>query len=273
MIKMQNLNFSFGRKGFALKDINLNLDGGTYALLGSNGSGNTTLMKCLIGAYEYTGKIEVQNKGSIGYLPQNIDFMRDLTAREMLEYIYSMKGLGKKIDKAEIDRCLQLTNLYDLQDKKVRSLSGGMLRRLGVAQAILGDPKALVFDEPTAGLDPEERMRFKNLIYNLNRDDSKVIIVSTHIVDDVVGNCDKVIVLKDGVVLTVGTESEIKSYADGKVYELPSDHHLPQDLYIEKNLEKDGVDYVRVLSSTNIADGIVQPPTLEDGYLCLIKEI
>lgn len=273
MIKIEKLNFSFGRKGFALKDIDLQLSGGTYALLGSNGSGKTTLMKCLIGAYEYRGKINVQNKGSVGYLPQNIDFMRDLTAREMLEYIYSMKGLGKKIDRAEIDRCLQMTNLTEHSEKKVRSLSGGMLRRLGVAQAILGDPAVIVFDEPTAGLDPEERMRFKNVIYNLNRDDSKVIIVSTHIVDDVVGNCDKIIILKDGAVLTVGTEAEIRAAAEGKVFEMPNTHDLPPELYIEKNMDINGIDYVRVLSNTPIEGAVQKPPTLEDGYLCLIKDI
>ncbi len=273
MVKIENLNFSFGPKGFSLKNINLDLPCGTYALLGSNGSGKTTLMKCLTGSYAYRGRVTVKGGTPVGYLPQSVAFLRDLTVREMLQYLYCMRGIGKKIDQAEIDRCLAMTNLADLQDKKVKNLSGGMLRRLGVAQAILGDAAVLIFDEPTAGLDPEERMRFKNLIYSLNKNKDKVIIISTHIVDDVVGNCDSVIVLKDGAVLHVGSEEEITQMAENKVFFLPDHKEHSETLYIEKNVQRGGESFVRVLSSTPPKDGEPAEPTMEDGYLCLIKQI
>lgn len=272
MIEIKNLNFAFG-KGFSLKDIDLKLENGNFALLGSNGAGKTTLMRCLTGSYEYKGSITVSNKGLIGYLPQNIAFFEELTAREMLGYIYCVKGLGKKLDKAEINRCLDLTNLMDKADQKVKNLSGGMRRRLGVAQAILGDPEVLIFDEPTAGLDPEERMRFKNLIYQLNHNQDRVVIVSTHIVDDVVGNCKQMIVLKDGRVQTVESEETLRQRAQGKVFETKDNHDLYQQVYVEKNIQKQREEYIRVLTSTPQEGFELVEPTLEDGYLCTVKEI
>lgn len=272
MIKLENVNFSFFR-GFSLKNINLQLPPGTYALIGSNGSGKSTLINCLVGNYEYRGKITVQGKGRIGFLPQRAEFFKDLTVWEMLAYLYCVKGLGKKIDKAEIQRCMEATNLLEQKDKKVKELSGGMLRRLGVAQAILGDPELLVFDEPTAGLDPEERMRFKNMIYRMDRTNDKVVIISTHITDDISGRCDKLIVLKDGEVVAFVTEDELKAFAVGKVYQVPADMQNDTQLYVERDVKLEGQEYIRVLSSSSIPGYDPVVPTLEDGYLCLIKNI
>jgi len=272
MVRFENVNFSYFH-GFSLKNINLQLSAGTYALLGSNGAGKSTLIKCLVGNFEYRGKISIEGKGRIGYLPQSVGFFNDLTVQEMLIYLYSVKGISKKVDMTEINRCIDSANLGNYRHKKIKSLSGGMLRRLGVAQAILGDPEVLVFDEPTAGLDPEERMRFKNLVYRQEKKDNKVIIISTHIVEDITGNCDRIIVLKDGTLLGVMTEDELKAAAKGKVYHIPANECLASNLYIERDLVIDGEDYIRVLTSVPIDGYVPVTPSLEDGYLCLINEI
>ena len=272
MVKIEQLNFAF-KRGFALKNISAQLQNGTYALLGSNGAGKTTLMRCLIGSYEYSGCVTIDPPGQIGYLPQSIEFFDSLTVWETMEYIYSIKKISPRVDKQEIQRCLQEANLTQMDDYLVKSLSGGMKRRLGVAQAILGDPGLLVFDEPTAGLDPEERMRFKNLVYRLNRNRDKVVLISTHIVDDVVGNCDQVIIMRDGEFLAIDTEQNIEQRARGLVYEGPNNYELYSGLYVEKSYTKNGKEYMRVLTAQP-PEGFVQAePTLEDGYLCLINQI
>lgn len=208
MLEIRNVTKNFRRKR-ALNQINCKIDSGIYGLIGSNGAGKTTLLRCLTGLYRVNqGEIlwngeKIQQsrsyKDSIGYLPQKLEVLKDLKVKEYMEYFGDAKEMDPDQMKKEILEILERLNLKDHMEQKVGSLSGGMTRRLGIAQALLNDPKLLIFDEPTAGLDPEERMRFKNLIAELAGD--RMIIISTHIVEDIDALCDQVIVMKKGRLL------------------------------------------------------------------------
>ena len=163
------------KKNEVLKKLSCTLESGVYAILAPNGVGKTTLMRCIADIYTYNGEILFNGKNikkqkiKIGYLPQQFGLFPELTVYQMMEYFCNLKKISKKDRKAAIDSCLKQVNLYDKKDEKNRKLSGGMVRRVGIAQAILGEPDVILLDEPTAGLDPEERMRFKNIINNLTK--------------------------------------------------------------------------------------------------------
>ena len=187
MLSLYAVDKSFGRSKI-LKSIDLQLDKKTYGLLGPNGAGKTTLMRCITGLYPLSaGKIEFNGsdiskdknfQSHIGYLPQKFGLYKELTAFEMMEMLADLKGISREKIGDEAKKYIKLVGLQDKLDKKVKTLSGGMIRRLGVAQALLGEPDIIIFDEPTAGLDPEERLRFKNIVSKLEGE--RTIIISTH---------------------------------------------------------------------------------------------
>ena len=187
-LQLKEVRKSFRRKEI-LHGISCDLENGVYGLLGTNGAGKTTLMRCMTGYYQYKGDIilnesNVRKMGlrKIGYLPQKFVGYPELSVYQMLEYFCNIKKLSRREWKDQIDQSLTYTNLEDKRDAKIRTLSGGMVRRVGIAQAILGDPQVILLDEPTSGLDPEERNRFKNVIDNIS--DGRIVILSTHIVED-----------------------------------------------------------------------------------------
>lgn len=281
ILKLDNINKSFRRKK-VLKNISYAFDGGIYGLLGPNGAGKTTLMRCIVSLYKHQSgtltyndkKIEdIKGYGNIvGYLPQKFGLFKELTVNEILKYFCSIKDISHEAENDEIDRCLQLVNLEEQKNVKCKKLSGGMIRRLGIAQAILGAPQIVIFDEPTTGLDPEERLRFKLLLKNLSRD--TIIIISTHIVEDVEAVCDKILIMNDGTIIEALTTGDIKKTASGKVYEVPYDEikNINGSHFIEKQYEKNDGIYCRVLSSEPQAFPAMEP-IVEDGYLCRIKNI
>ena len=167
---------------------------------------------------------------------------------------------------------MEKVNLSDRLYDRIGKLSGGMVRRLGIAQAILGNPEVLIFDEPTAGLDPEERMRFKSLLAKLEKD--KTIIISTHIVEDVEATCDRIIIMNEGSILANATCEEVRGFATGKVYEIPSENekNLNGIYFIEKAIIREDKSYLRVLSASE-QEGNVVTETVEDGYIAKIKNI
>ena len=250
--------------------------------MGPNGAGKTTLIRCLTGLYTvkqgdiyYQGNYVRNNShylSNIGYLPQKFGLFRDLKVYEMMQMMANTKGLSIKEAKEDIDRCVDLVNLSDRMDSKIKTLSGGMIRRLGIAQTLLGDPNILIFDEPTAGLDPEERMRFKLLISQIKS--GKIILISTHIVSDIEAVSDQVLVLNQGRLLASGPLSEISKYGDGKVWIVPEDElkSVQGDFVLQEKSERNGKMICRVLSSTpqNFEQ---DAPTLEDGYMCIMKEL
>lgn len=279
MLEILDLHKSF-RKKEVLKGISINSKTGIYGLLGTNGAGKTTLMRCVVNLYNPTkGCIKFEGKDitknveyskNIGYLPQKFGLFKELTVYEMLEYFATLKKIPKESIDEYIKSSLQTVNLENKMNDKISTLSGGMIRRVGIAQAILGDPKIIIFDEPTAGLDPEERIRFKNLLSDIKKD--KIIIISTHIVEDVEACCDKIIIMDDGKILREGTSQEIKSIADKKVFKVAQGTKVNSNDFVLKTFEKDGENYLRILSNEN-KGYISLEPTIEDGYMCTLKGI
>lgn len=280
MLDIKNLTKSFNGKK-AIDDICFSLEPGIYGLLGPNGAGKTTLIRCLTNLYKYKGCIEFRGQSikdnatyiqELGYLPQKFGAYRELTVEENLMFFCELKRIEKEIQKEEVDRVLRLVNLTEERKKKAKKLSGGMLRRLGIAQAFLGNPDVLIFDEPTAGLDPEERLRFKMLISGLDK--NKIVLVSTHIVEDVEALCDQIIILKESKMLFKGNVAELKKIAEHKTFECDEAYlqNLTDDCFIEKRFENEGKTMYRfVTKKTQICEEV--NAKIEDGYICVLEEI
>lgn len=219
-LSIECLSKRFGSK-IAVNNISVTLQPGVYGLLGANGAGKTTLMRMVCdvlkptsGRILYNGK-EIEQLGEhyrsyLGYLPQDFGYYPDFTAKEYLNFIAAIKGIDTVTAKKQITELLKIVNLSDVAEKKIRTFSGGMKQRLGIAQAVINDPHILVLDEPTAGLDPKERMRFRNLIAELAKD--KIVILSTHIVSDIDYIADDILMMKKGsLILNCSTEKAIHS--------------------------------------------------------------
>ena len=281
MIEIKSLKMKF-KKNTVLKGIDFTFSNGVYGLLGPNGAGKTTLIRSMAGLYQpkegqilYNGKPIGKSKeyiSRLGYLPQGFGIFKELKPIEALMLMANLKGIDKKIAEQDAKRVLEIVNLSDAVDKKVGAFSGGMLRRLGIAQALLGDPEIMIFDEPTAGLDPEERLRFKNIISRLSKE--KTVIISTHIVEDIEAVCDKIIVMNEGNIIKSGSCSEIEQCAKGKIYLVPVNDavKLSEKAVIQKYFEREGQQLMRVLSNESL-DYEKGDATIEDGYICLLKGI
>ena len=286
-IKIQGLSKSYG-KIQVLKDIDLQIETGLFGLLGTNGAGKTTLMKVLstilpwkdgeVTIYDYDLLKEGEKvRELLGYLPQHFHAPGQFTGREFLHYVGSMKGLlNKKERMNQIEKLLEEVNLQPHADKKVKSYSGGMKRRLGIAQALLGNPKLIILDEPTAGLDPSERIRFRNIIEKLSK--NYTIILSTHIISDIESSCEKLAVLNNGEVLFQGTTESLAEQAVNFVWELavPSteyDQIEREHAIISSRREKDNVVFRLIADGTPDARAIVVQPTIEDGYMAVINGV
>lgn len=281
MLEIKNLTKSFGRKN-AVSDVSLCLDNKIYGLLGPNGAGKTTLIRCITGLYPfkkgeilYNSKSIKENDGfyrNFGYLPQKFGVFKELTCSEALKLLFELKKLdGNPAEEAS--RALEAVGLVEKSEAKVKTLSGGMLQRLGVAQSILGDPDVIVFDEPTAGLDPEERLRFKNIIAQIKKD--KTIIISTHIVEDLEALSDELIVMDKGKIAFTGTCASLQQKAEGKVFDIREEDRdkIQQPFHIQKHFERDTQKYIGFLSSAKQDSAVPVKPTTEDGYICVLKKI
>lgn len=281
MLKINGLTKQF-KKFKAIDNFNFEFKNGVYGLLGPNGAGKTTLLRCISRLYPvdngvifYNNTDINKNKGyleNIGYLPQLFGMYKELSVKDMMLMMANLKNIELSNSKSEIERVVQIVNLEDKMNSKVSSLSGGMIRRLGIAQALLGHPKIVIFDEPTTGLDPEERLRFKNIISDISKD--TIVIISTHIVEDVEAICDTIVIMNKGKLITSGSSDDIRNIAASKVYLIPESDvvNLPKDCQIEKYLELNGQKCARVLSNTKLRY-IQDSPDIEDGYICAIKNI
>lgn len=205
MLKIEHISKAY-KKRLILDDISYQFDNRIYALVGENGAGKTTLLRCITGIIrKYSGSViigKTEGKAKIGYVPQNFGTYYNLSVKETLEYISILKEV-KNADKA-VEKTLQIFHMEDIQDQKVKTLSGGMIRRIGIAQAILDDPEILIMDEPTVGLDPKERREFINYLLEMNFPGT--VILSTHILDDAVQAADKALLLTKGKLLELPWE-------------------------------------------------------------------
>lgn len=271
MLKVLNCSKSL-KKIKAVQHFSMEFGQGVYGLLGPNGAGKTTLMRCICGVYPLDGGSIQKSAGQVGYLPQQFGMFKELTVFEMMEYFSILKQIDKKTQRQEIESCIEEVNLSDRIHSKISSLSGGMIRRMGIAQAILGNPQLILFDEPTAGLDPEERSRFKNTVSKIKGE--KTILLSTHIVSDIEATCDTVVIMDHGKAVKTGTPAEIAQSAEGKVYlvQAQQEQQLRGTYFLKDRFEQDGRAFLRVLSGTE-QPGEPVSPTMEDGYLCAIKNL
>lgn len=279
-LQLQNLSKHYGTK-HAVDNISTILTPGVYGLLGANGAGKTTLMRMICGVLKPTsGIIRLNGKtiedlgenyySHLGYMPQDFGFYPDFTAREFMLYMAAVKGLDKNEAIKRTDELLKLVNLSDAADKKIKSYSGGMKQRLGIAQAELNNPDILILDEPTAGLDPKERVRFRNLISDFAKE--KIVILSTHIVSDVSYIADTILMMKDGAFLLQEPMATVTDCINGKVWELLVDEKEAAE-YVSRfsvvNLHhENGKVRLRMIHETApTADAMIVPPSLEDLFL------
>lgn len=281
-LEIVNLTKSYKHKN-ANENINLTLESGVYGLLGPNGAGKTTLMKQIAtlkqptsGKILYNGKdinsLDDEYRAVVGYLPQDFDAYKNFSAKDFLLYIGALKGMSKSEAREKTEKLLKLVGLQEVKNKYISKFSGGMKRRVGIAQALLNNPKILILDEPTAGLDPQERARFRNLLSQIGKE--TIVILSTHIISDIESVAKETIMIKDGKVLLQGTHREILNDMSGKVYSITvKDENKVFDIqnkYKVVSIQR-GVEDIelRVISDKEIKDFNAKniEPRFEDVYM------
>jgi ABC-type multidrug transport system ATPase subunit len=285
-IEITQLNKIYKGNVHALNDLNLKIPNGMFGLLGPNGAGKTTLMRILAGILRPTsGKLLIgehdmsTDKGrtavqrELGYLPQDLGLYPDLSAREFLDYVGILKGLDNRAYRQKrVEQLLEMVSLSNVATRKLKTFSGGMKRRAGIAQALLNDPKFLIVDEPTAGLDPEERIRFRNLLSDLAGD--RTVLLSTHIVEDIAQTCRNLAMMKGGQNIFQGTIPEMLAETRGKVWQITTEGPKPAGNFtIVSTLPLGaGMQYRVVGDPANRVDATLAEPTLEDAYVWLMHK-
>jgi ABC-type multidrug transport system ATPase subunit len=268
----------------ALDGIDLVVDHGLVGLLGANGAGKTTLMRILCGILPADGGRVVVGghdlatsagalavKRSLGYLPQDLELYPDLTGREFLDYLGLLKGMDDdRARRAQVQELLERVSLDDVAGRRTKEYSGGMKRRLGIAQALLGDPQLLVVDEPTAGLDPEERIRFRTLLATLGG--GRTVILSTHILDDVAQTCSELSVLARGRVVYGGSTAGLLEEARGRVYTVVTAGRTPEGPHaVVSAMATSAGTQFRLVTDEPPVEATAIEPSLEDGYVALMR--
>ena len=284
-IVIKGLSKSYDGKKDALNSLDLVIPNGMFGILGRNGSGKSTLMNIIAtilqpskGTVTING-IEIKNsqkiRQMIGYLPQDFDFYPNMKVSEVLYYLGFLSKINQKDFDKYVDLILRKVNLIDYKNKKIKSLSGGMKKRLGIAQAILHDPKVIIVDEPTAGLDPEERVRLRNLLSDLA--ENKIVIISTHIVSDIESTCNRIAILDKGSLVYKGDIPSLIQQSDDHIYEInlsPSEleSFRENDLFITKTQEIENKLKVRFISETKVANAKKVKADFEDAYMYFLKK-
>lgn len=280
-IQVQQLNKIYRGHVQALDNLSLEIPNGMFGLLGPNGAGKTTFMRILagilqptsgtiqVGPYEATstrGRQEVQK--ILGYLPQDLGMYPDLSAREFLDYVAILKGLSeRKVRQQRVEELLEMVALKHVAQRKIKTYSGGMKRRVGIAQALLNNPRFLIVDEPTAGLDPEERIRFRNLLSDLAGE--RTVLLSTHIVEDIAQTCRNIAMMKAGQVIFQGTIAQMLEQTRGHVWYITTDGIRPEGNFNIVSATPMGTSTQYRVVGTPAANQQATPaePGLEDGYV------
>ncbi len=284
-LELKQVSKTFKNKT-AVQDVSICLNHGVYGLLGENGAGKTTLMRMLCGILKPTqgvihcdGMPILQMGGEyrrlLGYLPQDFGYYGDFSALRFLNYVAALKALPEEYAKNRIDELLEMVDLSKEKKNKLKTFSGGMLRRVGIAQALLNDPEILVLDEPTSGLDPGERVRFRNIISSLGK--NRLVILSTHIVSDIEYIADKIMIMKNGQIMLSGDEAQILKKAEGCVWKcvVPENQVDSMDRkYVISNLRNQANQVELRIVSTQKPTEDAEPVevTLEDAYLFFTKK-
>ncbi|SHJ24816.1 ABC-type multidrug transport system, ATPase component [Clostridium cavendishii DSM 21758] len=281
MLSIKNVSKKYSNGFTALSDFNLEVESGVIGLLGANGAGKSTLMKMIAtiskpsqGHIYWNGQ-DIHKNGDVlrqdlGYLPQEFGVFPNLNAVEFLNYMAALKGMNMRIAKNRIEELIDLLNLSDAAKRSIGSYSGGMRQRIGIAQALLNDPKILVVDEPTVGLDPNERMNFRNLINGLSKD--RIVLLSTHIVSDVESAAEKIALMNKGKLICFCKNEELLTSLQGNVWECLVDEtelNKIKNKYITGNITRrsEGM-LIRVISEIQPSqNAIIVQPTLEDAYI------
>ena len=265
----------------AVRKFNYTFTNGVYGLLGENGAGKTTLMRLICGVLQptegsiYCDNIETASMGAeyrrlLGYLPQDFGYYGDFTAERFLRYMAALKALPEDYANSRIDELLDMVELKNVKKKKLKTFSGGMIRRIGIAQALLNNPEILILDEPTAGLDPKERVRFRNVISSLGK--NRMVLLSTHIVSDIDYIADRILIMKNGELIQEGTEKELTDKVEGCVWKcIVSEKEAEQitSSFIVSNMRSSGENVeLRIVSERQPVAGAENvESTLEDTYL------
>jgi ABC-type multidrug transport system ATPase subunit len=286
-ITIENLNKVYPNGNHALKDVNLEINTGMFGLLGPNGAGKSSLMRILVTLMQpSSGTIKVndydllrdrqQVRSMLGYLPQDFRFFSHLKTYEFLDYAARLAGMkNSKERRAAVDKMLEEVGLFEARDRQANKLSGGMKRRLGIAQALINNPKIIIVDEPTTGLDPEERIRFRNLLSTISTQDV-IIILSTHIVGDISSSCTDMALLNQGGLAFSGSPDELVSRAEGKVWLVQA----TEAEYLEINEKypvisnvpnSNGWEIQVVAESVNGYDAQQMAPNLEHAYVYFME--
>lgn len=284
-LTINNLGKLYNGKSWGLKNFTLTIEEGVLGLVGPNGAGKSTLMRILAtitrpteGSVAWNGADIVRSpdtlRAVLGYLPQDFGVYPNLTAIEFLEYLAAAKGLEASSARKRIDELLQLVNLTEVRNRVVGGYSGGMKQRVGIAQALLNDPKLLIVDEPTSGLDPEERIRFRNLLSDLSSD--RIVILSTHIVSDVEATATQIALIRKGHLVLSAAPETLLAQVEGKVWEwmTSSDQlvKMKQQFLVSGTIRcSDGIQVRAVTEQAPGRDAHRVPPRLEDAYLYLMN--
>ncbi|MDR1320443.1 MAG: ABC transporter ATP-binding protein [Gracilibacteraceae bacterium] len=281
MLSVNHVTKKYG-KFTALEDITLEFGSGVYALLAPNGAGKTTLIKMLTtlifptsGEILWNGdeivKLDEEYRAVVGYLPQDFGYYRNHSPRDFLLYLSALKGLDRVAAGRKTDELLELVSLGEARDKKMRKFSGGMIQRVGIAQAMLNDPEILILDEPTAGLDPKERVRFRNLISSLSKD--RIVILSTHIVSDIETIASRVVMFKGHKLLCDDSPASVCAALAGKVYETDDIAAVKEPCLTLTERQEDGRTVTRFASERDCAGAARKvSPNLEDVFLYIYRD-
>ena len=266
----------------ALEDISLTFSPGVYGLLGPNGAGKTTLMKMLStllfptkGQILWDGEdilaLGADYPGLLGYLPQQFGYYPNYTPRQFLRYVAALQCIPKRETEERISRLLELVGLGADGDRKLKKFSGGMIQRVGIASAMLNDPRLLILDEPTAGLDPRERVRFRNLIHSLAED--RIVLLSTHIVSDVETIAGQIVMFRDHRLYCCDTPANICARFRGKVFQVPARTPLGPDQFLLSEGQSEAGPVLRILTENPPAGTVPAAPGLEDAFLAIYREV